>query len=294
MTNLRATRPRLHHLAERVGAAAALDGPAEAVAKWARKTIPKGPVKDALAGVPLGHAGHPLLTDVPIGTWTSAALLDLFGGKDSRPAARRLIAAGILSSLPTAASGLNDWADTTPASDDVRRVGAVHALANVAALGLYTASLAARRADRHARGVALGLAGMAAITVGGHLGGHLSYSKGVGVDMTVFEAGPDEWTEVLDDSALAEGELHGVEVDGRAVVLARRGGQVYALADTCAHRGGSLADGELVGECVQCPLHASLFKLADGSVERGPSAYPQPVLDVRVADGRIAVRAAAA
>jgi nitrite reductase/ring-hydroxylating ferredoxin subunit len=77
-------------------------------------------------------------------------------------------------------------------------------------------------------------------------------------------------------------------------VLARRGGSVYALAGRCAHRGGSLADGELVGECLQCPLHGSLFRLADGAVERGPSAYPQPVFDVRVAGGRIAVRAAAA
>src|SRR4051794_8371004 len=294
MSNTRATRPRLHQLAERLGATAALDQPAEAVAKWVRGVIPKGPVKDTLSGVPIGHAAHPLMIVLPVGTWTSAVILDLVGGQQSRTAARRLIGAGLLASLPTAASGLNDWADTTPASDEVRRVGAGHALANVTALGLYTASLAARRADRHGRGVALGLAGMGAITVGGHLGGHLSYSQGVGVDMTVVEGRPDGGTVAVDGSALAEGQLHGVEVDGRAVVLARRGGRVYALADTCAHRGGSLADGELVGDCVQCPLHASVFKLADGSVERGPSAYPQPVLDVRVADGRIAVRAAAA
>src|SRR3954468_18350861 len=124
MSNLRATRPRLHLLAERVGALDALDGPAEAVAKWARGAIPKGPVKDTLAGVPLGHAGHPLLTDLPIGTWTSATLLDLFGGAESPTAAGRLVAAGILASVPTAATGLNDWADTTPADDNVRRVGA--------------------------------------------------------------------------------------------------------------------------------------------------------------------------
>src|SRR3954466_13134106 len=118
MSNMRATRPRLHHLAERLGAAAVLDQPAEAVAKWARGAIPKGPVKDVLSGVPLGHAGHPLLTDLPIGAWTSAAILDLAGGSESRPAARRLIGMGILASLPTAVSGLNDWSDTTPASDE--------------------------------------------------------------------------------------------------------------------------------------------------------------------------------
>jgi len=290
MSHAHASKPRLHHLAERIGAAAALDGPAEAVAKWARGAIPKGPVKDTLAGVPLG-AAHPLMIVLPIGTWTSATLLDLVGGKESRPAARRLIAAGLLSSLPTAASGLNDWADTTPASDSVRRVGAVHALANVAALTLFGASLAARRGGDHGRGVALGLAGMGAIGVGGHLGGHLSYAEAVGVDQTAFESGPQEWTAVLDDTALPERELRGVEVDGRPVVLARTGGTVHALAGRCAHRGGSLADGELKGECVVCPLHGSEFRLADGSVERGPSAYPQPVFDVRVTDGRIEIKA---
>jgi nitrite reductase/ring-hydroxylating ferredoxin subunit/uncharacterized membrane protein len=292
MSNARATRPRLHHLAERVGAAAALDGPAEAVAGWVRGIVPKGPIKDTLSGTPLGHALHPLLTDLPIGTWTSASLLDLVGGRAARPASSRLIAAGLLAAVPTAASGLNDWADTTPADDSVRRVGAVHAVANVAALGLYAASLAARRGDRHGRGVALGLAGIGALTVGGHLGGHLSYAKAVGVDRTAFESGPDEWTEVYDDAALPEGELRAAEVGGQAVVLARVGGQVHALGDTCAHRGGALSDGELVGGCVECPLHGSRFRLDDGGVERGPSAYPQPVYDVRVANGRIALRAA--
>src|SRR3954451_4480689 len=266
-----ASRPRLHELAERVGAATSLDKPAEAVAKWARDVVPRGPVKDTLSGTPLGHALHPFLTDFPIGTWTSSLLLDLFGGREARPAARRLIAAGVLASLPTAASGISDWADTTPASDEVRRVGAVHAVANVAALGLYTASLAARRSDRHGRGVALGLAGIGALTAGGHLGGHLSYAKAVGVDRTAFEAGPDDWEEVYDDPALPEGELRRAEVDGQPVVLARLHGQVHVLSDTCAHRGGALSDGELVGGCFECPLQGTLYRLSVGSVERGPS-----------------------
>src|SRR3954447_23815248 len=116
MSNTRATRPRLHQLAERLGATAALDQPAEAVAKWVRGAIPKGPVKDALSGVPIGHAAHPLMIVLPIGTWTSAVVLDFVGGVESRTAARRLIATGILAALPTSATGLNDWADTTPAS----------------------------------------------------------------------------------------------------------------------------------------------------------------------------------
>jgi nitrite reductase/ring-hydroxylating ferredoxin subunit/uncharacterized membrane protein len=290
MSNAQATRPRLHHLAERIGLASALDGPAEAVAKWVRGAVPRGPVKDTLSGTPLGHALHPLLTDLPIGSWTSATLLDVVGGRAARPASRRLIAAGVLAAVPTAATGLTDWADTTPADDGVRRIGAVHAVANVVALGLYAASWSARRRGHHRDGVALGLAGIGALTVGGHLGGHLAYAKAVGVDQTAFESGPEDWVEVFDDAALPEGELRGAEVDGQPVVLARLRGQIHALADRCAHRGGALHEGELVGDCVECPLHGTRFRLADGGVERGPSAYPQPAYDVRVAGGRIAVR----
>src|SRR3954465_10442998 len=125
-----ASRPRLHELAERVGAAAALDGPAEGVAKGVRGAAPRGPVKNTLSGTPLGHALHPFLTDLPIGTWTSAAVLDVVGGRAARPAAQRRAATGIPAPVPTAAGGLNDWADTTPADATVRPMGAVHAVAN--------------------------------------------------------------------------------------------------------------------------------------------------------------------
>jgi nitrite reductase/ring-hydroxylating ferredoxin subunit/uncharacterized membrane protein len=285
-------QPRLHRHAEQVGRLEPLDAPAEAVARSVRNAIPKGAVKDAVSGTWLGHALHPLLTDVPIGSWTSSLLIDLFGGREGRRASQRLIGVGVLASLPTAITGLNDWADTTPADDSVRRMGAVHAAANVAALGLYTASLLARRRGSHVRGVALGMAGAGALVVGGHLGGHLSYAKAVGVDQTVFAEGPEDWADVHDDAALAEGGLAAVTVDGQAIVLARHGGRVHALADRCSHRAGSLSQGTLVDGCVECPLHGSRFRLDDGSVEQGPSAYPQPTYAVRVQDGRIQVRAA--
>lgn len=287
-----AEKPALHRIAEEIGRAEVLDAPAEAVAKQVRGAIPRGPIKDALSGTPLGHALHPVLTDVPIGTWTSATLLDLLGGSAARPAAQRLIALGLLASAPTAATGLSDWADTTPADAGVRRVGAVHAVANIAALGLYAASLRARRRGHHARGVALGLSGLGSLLVGGHLGGHLSYAKAVGVDQTALAEPRDQWTDVYDDAALEEGQLASAVVDGETVLLARVGGSVHALADRCAHRGGALHEGEVVGGCVECPLHGSRFRLTDGSVERGPSAYPQPVYEVRVENGRIRVRAA--
>ena len=82
--------PRLHRLAAATGQLEALDAPAKRVASVVRSLLPGGPVKDALSGTLLGHPAHPLLTDVPIGSWTSAVMLDWIGGSDSRTAARRL------------------------------------------------------------------------------------------------------------------------------------------------------------------------------------------------------------
>lgn len=287
------SKPRAHAAMHQLAQLDAIDAPAKAVGKALRGAIPRGPVKDVLSGVPFGHALHPILTDVVIGTWTSANLLDVLGGDGADEAAQRLIAIGIAASLPTAVSGGNDWADTEAADPEVRRIGAVHAALNVAALGLYTASLAARRRDRLATGRALGLAGAVALGVSGSLGGHLSYNDGVGVNQNAWEPPVAEWADTAADADVREGELSAAQVDGVAIVLTRTGGRVHALADRCAHRGGSLSEGSLVDGCVECPLHGSRFRLSDGSVERGPSAYPQPVYDVRVANGRIGVRAAA-
>jgi nitrite reductase/ring-hydroxylating ferredoxin subunit/uncharacterized membrane protein len=278
---------------DRLGAIAALDPPARAVAKRIRGALRPGALKDGLSGTWLGHPLHPLLTDVPIGTWTSATLLDLVGGREGRKGADRLIAVGIAAAIPTALTGASDWADSEFADDHVRRIGAAHAVANSAALVLYGASLACRARGRRGRGVVLGLAGAAAMGAGGFLGGDLSYARGVGVDQTAFADAPGDWTPVLDASMLVErrpvhalaGDLH--------LVLVPDDGTLHCLVDRCAHRGGALHEGRLVDGCIECPLHGSRFALDDGSVRRGPSAYSQPRLEARVRDGRVEVRAPA-
>jgi nitrite reductase/ring-hydroxylating ferredoxin subunit/uncharacterized membrane protein len=283
--------PKLHAAAESVGRAAAIDGPAKAVGKAIRDAIPKGPVKDGLSGTWLGHALHPLLTDAVIGPWTSALILDAVGGEDSEKAADLLIGVGIAASLPTAISGANDWADTEVADDSIRRVGAVHGVLNTTALALFGASLAARRAGSRGRGKALAAAGGAVLAVSGHLGGHLSYSQGVGVEQTAFDAGPEEWTATIAAAELGEGQSVCARADGTPVLLTRRDGTVYALHDRCSHRGGSLSEGAVEDGCVTCPLHGSTFRLRDGAVERGPAAGPQPAFDVRESSGgRLEVR----
>ena len=145
----------------------------------------------------------------------------------------------------------------------------------------------ARRAPRGARGTGklLALAGAGALGAGGWLGGHLAYAQGLGVDQTAFEAGPEDWTPALPDAELGEGALHRVDAGGVAVLVARVDGEVHAIANRCSHRGAPLDEGELDGGCVTCPWHGSVFRLADGGVERGPAAYPQPSWRVRVHDG---------
>ena len=266
----------------------ALDAPAKTIGKAVRSIIKPGPTKNALSGSWLGHALHPLLTDVTIGSYTSAVALDWLGGRESAAAARRLIGLGLLSAVPTVVSGYSDWADTEVADDSVRRIGIVHAAANATAASLFAASWAARRGGGSGR--LLALTGGGVLAGAAYLGGHLTLAEGVGVDHTTFEDGPDEWTAVLDDADLADGRMRCVEADGTAVMVARSGGDLYALSNHCSHRGGPLHEGDIDAGTVTCPWHDSVFDLRDGALIHGPAAYPQPAWDTRVRDGRIEVR----
>ncbi len=165
-------------LVERIDAASGLDRVAEPIQRGVAAAMGDGS-RSLLNGEWLGHPLHPLLTDLPIGFWTSAWVLDLVGGQKTRPAAELLVALGVLSALPTAASGAADWSGLQGPG---RRSGLVHAVANATATTLYAMSFVARRRGRHGRGVMLGMAGAAAATVGGYLGGHLTYGLGAGVD----------------------------------------------------------------------------------------------------------------
>jgi nitrite reductase/ring-hydroxylating ferredoxin subunit/uncharacterized membrane protein len=266
----------------------ALDPLGKALGKAVRSAVKPRSLKEVLSGSWLGHPLHPVLTDVTIGTFTSAVLLDWLGGEASRPASRRLLGLGLVSATPVVASGASDWADTEVASDSARRIGLVHAATNAVASSLFAASYAARR--RGADGRLLALAGGAALTAAGYLGGHLSFAEGVGVDHNAFEDAPEDWTDVLGENEVTEGQMRCGEADGTAVLLARSGGALYALSNSCSHRGGPLHEGELQDGTVVCPWHSSVFDLRDGALVHGPAAYPQPAWDTRVRAGRIEVR----
>jgi uncharacterized membrane protein len=175
------TNAPLNALTARLESVEALDGLARVAGRTVREVIPDGAPKDVLSGAWLGHALHPILTDIPIGVWTSSVLLDWTGGKDSRVASDRLILAGLLAAGVTAASGWSDWADAEQDDAAVRRSGLVHAAANASAVALMTGSYLARQRGARGRGKLLSLAGSAVLGAGGWLGGHLTYTLGAGV-----------------------------------------------------------------------------------------------------------------
>lgn len=240
--------------------------------------------KNVMSGTFLGHPIHPLLVAVPIGSWSASMLFDIVG---DRQGAQRLVGLGLLSALPTMAAGGSDWAYTTGAE---QRVGLVHAVANSLSVTTYGLSWWERRRGHWLRGVGWSVLGATSLTVGGWLGGHLSYALGVGVDTTAFQHSEQEWTPTVATDAVRQGELTAAEVNGVPIVLTRTGeGHIVGLADRCTHRGAPLHQGSLVDGCLVCPWHDSEFAL-DGTVVRGPATRPQLSYQVLERDGQVLVR----
>ena len=277
------------HIVKMIEKEKSLDTISKPLSKWISKATAPDPIKYLLSGSWAGHQLHPPLTDIPIGAWTVASLLDLTGGEQMRPAAQRLVGIGILSSVPVAITGASDWSETYGKE---RRVGMAHILGNTWGLSFQALSWWARKKDRHMLGTGLSLAGLGFTTIAGYLGGHLSFDMGVGVNHTAFQTRSRKWTEVADEDEVQEGQLVRVEVNDVPVVLTRHQGDLHALSATCAHAGGPLHEGRIEGDCIVCPWHQSKFRISDGVPQRGPAGSMQPSWQVRAEDGRIAVRSA--
>lgn len=276
---------------DRLENASPLDPVVKAVRAVVAKALKPQPLRDAMHGVWLGHPLHPMLTDVPIGVWTAAGILDLLPG--TGPASTALIATGCAAAVPTAVTGWVDWSDLHPPQ---QRVGLVHAVSNGIGIALFTASLAARLGGRTFRGKALSYAGLTAVTVGGYLGGHLVFRQGAGANHVaeVPDLFPSGWQDLgpisdLPDAAPAKRTVEGVDL-----LVVRRGQHVDVLANKCSHLSGPLSDGEFIVEggqgCIVCPWHGSTFRLSDGAVVHGPTTSPQQLFETRIESGDVEVR----
>lgn len=255
---------------------------------------PVGPqVANFLHGTWLGHPFHVVLTDVPLGSWTAAAVLDaLEANTGSRALGRGADAAikvGLVGAAAAAITGLADWSKI--GGGQPRRIGLTHGLLNATATACYVTSLCLRRSRARRAGRRFALLGLIVSSAAAYLGGHLVYKEKLGVDHTAGYSPPEDFVSVLPEAELAENQLRRVDANGMPVLLVRRSQRIYAIAETCAHLGGPLSEGNLEDASVRCPWHGSRYSLEDGRVLEGPSVHAQPVLAVRVRDGQIEVRA---
>lgn len=176
----------LHRVLRSVERWRAVDRPGTAVATTVRRALNGNRAGDALRGSWLGHPLHPLTVALPIGAWVSTAVLDARPGTDET--ARTLVGIGLVAAVPTALLGVADFGDLDSRQ---RRVGLVHAIANIAATGCLLASYRCRSRGAHGSGKLLTLVGLTALGAGGALGGHLSYAQGAGVNRWQQESPSD-------------------------------------------------------------------------------------------------------
>jgi nitrite reductase/ring-hydroxylating ferredoxin subunit len=168
----------------------------------------------------------------------------------------------------------------------------VHAAVNSLATVAFGASWLARGTGRSRLGKTLTGLGISAIGFAGYLGGHLAYSRGVGVNTTAFQAGPSEWTALCAIDDVDDGDVTGARIDGVGFAVARIDGRLRVIESRCTHRGGPLADGQVEDGCIECPWHGSRFDAQNGAVVVGPASVPQPAYDVRVREGTVEIRRA--
>ena len=267
---------------------ALLDPAGEWLASKVTGLLANGPAKDLLSGTFLGHALHPVLTDVPIGALTAATAFDLFGGESGGATADALTVLGLLAVPPTALAGLADWSDSVDAD---RRLGLIHALANAGSSALYVAALVSRRSGSRGTARVFSALGLGVLGASGYIGGHLVFGRGLGVDHTVFDEAPTDWTRVAREADLDPDAPVLVRASGYGVLLYKHASGIHAIAARCTHAGGPLQEGEVDDDlCVTCPWHGSRFRLEDGSVVRGPATAPQAAFEVQTVDGNVEVR----
>ena len=240
------------------------------------------PVQNFLNGTWLGHPVHAVVTDIPIGALTVSIIADVIG---QALVADVSLLLGVLGMVAAAVTGAADYAEV---DGTARNRATVHSAIMVVALVLYAISLAIRSgspSDRLAP-IAIALVAYGLLTLGAWIGGDLVFLVGTHVNRHAWRGAGAKWIKLdlggLDD--IPAGGPTKLKAGINELAIVRDGDRILAVHAQCAHAGGPLAEGALVGDAIQCPWHGSRFRLADGHVGRGPSMYDQPAYDVRRAE----------
>lgn len=262
------------------------------------------PLKNLLHGTwPLHHPFHPAITDWTIGGYTAMVAVDVLflvtGERGVLRAADFLLVASFVTSLISVVSGLTDWNETY---GDERRTGMLHGLLMAAATLGFVGSLALRvggAPDLRMAAIAVSAIAWLVMLGSSYLGGELVFGFGTQVNRQAWSEIADGW-QSLDVQASSLRDRVPVVTktsEGVELFIATLDGQVYVIGNTCTHAGGPLNEGRWVGadRCeIECPWHASRFRVKDGGVNGGPATFAEPAWETRVsASGALEVRSRA-
>ena len=243
---------------------------------------PIRPIQNFLNGSWLGHPVHAVVTDVPIGALTVSIVADLI----SQPVVADV--AMLIGVLAMIASAVTGFADYTEVDGTARARATVHSLIMVVALVVYTISLVVRSGNPPDRliPIVLAVVGYLLVSLGAMIGGDLVYLVGTHVNRHAWRGGGAKWIklDLGDLPDIPEGGPTKLRAGINELAVVRDGDRILAVHAQCAHAGGPLAEGSLVGDAIECPWHGSRFRLADGHIVRGPAMYDQPAYDVRRAE----------
>src|SRR4030043_150419 len=92
---------------------------------------------------------------------------------------------------------------------------------------------------------------------------------------------------VAETGEIAPGRVKVVEVDGRRIALCNVDGEFFAIDDVCPPAGGSLDQGELYDNVIECPRHGARFDVKTGKVLALPAVKPVNTYAVRVDGVRV-------
>ncbi len=243
-------------------------------------------------GTWLWHPLHPVLTDIPLGLWTITVLFDVLYLFNRSfiwfDAAELTIFVGVLAALATAITGYTDWNETFGRE---RRVGIAHGLINTLVLLIYLVSLLLRwTGGSPVLAIILAFIGYLLLLSAAYLGGELVFSIGTGVNHHAWQEVPTKFKKVMLEGQLTEGKLVRGLAGDTPILLYKTGDSICAISETCSHAGGPLSEGEIVGNMVQCPWHASRFDLCTGQVKQGPASISQVRYEARMQNGQIEVK----
>jgi uncharacterized membrane protein/nitrite reductase/ring-hydroxylating ferredoxin subunit len=248
-----------------------------------------------------GHPLHPMLIPFPIAFFTGAWLADAicYARYDATWAivGTRLAWGGVIFAVIAAFVGAIDYFVTVPPKSSGKTRATKHAILNLTVVALYVAAEFTRTPNSvmpSSATIVIQTLAFILLVIAGWLGGTLSFRNQIGVDRRYAEAGKQRGMPAggpeIEDPRLKLNQMQLVQLDGGArVVLARIETGYVAFDDRCTHRGGSLADGALIGGCVQCPWHGSQFDCSTGAVRSGPAKDPIRLYSVEEKSGKLVI-----